>query len=204
MARSAVAEDHRLHERGPAEIVDVVERRAGADQLPHHAVMPEMRRRDQCRAVIDAGDELRARAVLEERLHHRRVVAHGGDRHGVVALAVEKGGIGSCVAQQRAGGVAMALEGRDVQGRAVVAVARVRIGAGGRKSPDFRDAAASRRGVQIAIGSELGRARRRLCQRRGNRCREHRREPAGQGQASHRATLHPCPDAQLAGSRASG
>ena len=58
MAVPALPEDHRLEERRPAEIVDMVERRAGADQLPDDAVMPEMRRRDERRAVIDAGDEL--------------------------------------------------------------------------------------------------------------------------------------------------
>ena len=43
VALAAVPEDDRLHQRRPVEIVDVVERRAGADQLLHHCDVPEVR-----------------------------------------------------------------------------------------------------------------------------------------------------------------
>ncbi len=42
MAAPALPEDHGLEQRRPAEIVDMVERRAAADQLPDDVVMLEM------------------------------------------------------------------------------------------------------------------------------------------------------------------
>jgi len=165
MAAPALPENHRLEERRPAEIVDMVERRAGADQLPDDAVMPEMRRSDQRGAVIDAGDERSARAAGDQRLDHRGVVAHRRDRHGVVALAVEEGGIGAR-GEERSGGGAMPLEDGDVERRPPVAVAGVEVGAGGREAPDGVGVVPGRCRVEVPIGGDLSRRRRHLGRRR--------------------------------------
>ena len=55
---AAVAEHHRLDQRRPAEIVDMVERRLGLDQRAHDLDMAEMGGRDQRGAVVGAGDVL--------------------------------------------------------------------------------------------------------------------------------------------------
>ena len=57
VARAAVAEDRGFDQGGPAEIVDMIERRAGADQFPHHAIVAEVRGGDQGGAVVDARDD---------------------------------------------------------------------------------------------------------------------------------------------------
>ena len=56
VAWPAVAKHHRFDQRGPAEIVDMVQRRAGFDENAHHFVMAQMRGGDQGAAVIGAGD----------------------------------------------------------------------------------------------------------------------------------------------------
>jgi hypothetical protein len=155
MAAPALPEDHGLEQRRPAEIVDMVERRAAADQLPDDVVMPEMRGRDERGAVIDAGDELGARAAGDQCLDHRGVVAHRRDRHGVVALVVEDGGIGAR-GEERPGCAAVTLEGGDVERRPPVAVAGVDVGAGGREAPDGVGVVPRRRRVEVAIGGDLG------------------------------------------------
>ena len=48
---------------------------------------------DQRRAIIDAGDQLRAGADGEQRLQRRQVIPHRNDGHGVITLIVEKGKI---------------------------------------------------------------------------------------------------------------
>ena len=54
----AVPEDHRLDQGGPTKVVDVVERCAGPDEFADNAVVAEMGRSDEGRAVVDAGDQL--------------------------------------------------------------------------------------------------------------------------------------------------
>jgi hypothetical protein len=56
VAPSAIPEDHRLDQGSSNQVVDVVERCAGADELANDAVMAEMGRGDQRGAVINAGD----------------------------------------------------------------------------------------------------------------------------------------------------
>jgi hypothetical protein len=66
MARSAIAEHDSLDERGPVQVVDMIERRARFDELAHDAVVSEVRRGNECRAIVAAGDELRAGAEREQ------------------------------------------------------------------------------------------------------------------------------------------
>jgi hypothetical protein len=58
MRLAPVAEDHRLDQRCPAQVVDVIQRGTACDQLPHDLVMAKMGRRDQGRSVIDAGHQI--------------------------------------------------------------------------------------------------------------------------------------------------
>ena len=51
MVLAAIAEHDQLDQRGPAEIVDVIERRAGRDQHAHDLGVAEMRGGDQRRAA---------------------------------------------------------------------------------------------------------------------------------------------------------
>ena len=72
MTGPAVPEDHRLDQGGPTQVVDVVERCAGPDELADNAIVAEMGRSDQGRAVVDAGDQLRAGAGGEQSLQRRK------------------------------------------------------------------------------------------------------------------------------------
>ena len=65
---AAIAEHDRFDQRGPFQIVDVIERRVSGNQCPHDFGVTEMRGRDQCRAVITAGDSLRVAAAFEREL----------------------------------------------------------------------------------------------------------------------------------------
>ena len=76
MIRPAVAEDHGLDQRGPSKVIDVVERGAGLNQRTHHFGMAEMRRGDQCGAVIGAGDRGRIAADSDGRPEEVRVVGN--------------------------------------------------------------------------------------------------------------------------------
>ena len=51
-----VAEDDRLDERRPAEIVDVIERRTSFDQSLHNRVMSKVGGRNQGSSIVSAGD----------------------------------------------------------------------------------------------------------------------------------------------------
>ena len=73
----------------------MVERRAGADQLAHDLDVAEMRRGDQRGAVVAAGDVLRAAAQLERDLQRRQIVRHRGDGDDVVAVVLQRVGIGA-------------------------------------------------------------------------------------------------------------
>lgn len=52
---AAIAQHDGLDDGGPAEVVHVVERRAGANELAHHLGMAEMRCGYERRAVVAAG-----------------------------------------------------------------------------------------------------------------------------------------------------
>ena len=79
VARAAVAQHDGLDHRRPVQVVDVVQRRPGADELAHDAVVPQVRRGDQRRAVVAAGHQLArsrpapaARAAFPRRRRRRR------------------------------------------------------------------------------------------------------------------------------------
>src|SRR5690606_33555305 len=53
--QAAIAEDHRLQQRSPAEIVDVIDVHAGREKDTHRLGMPVMGRGDQRGAAISVG-----------------------------------------------------------------------------------------------------------------------------------------------------
>lgn len=64
MLRPSIAQDNRLDERGPTEIVDVIERRTGGDELAHDLDVPMVRsRNDRYAAVAVDGLERRPRSI---------------------------------------------------------------------------------------------------------------------------------------------
>jgi hypothetical protein len=69
----------------------MVQRRAGGDELAHHAVVAQVRGGDQRGAVVAAGGELGAGAQRPAARAAWLVVGHGGDGHGVVAVVAPAG-----------------------------------------------------------------------------------------------------------------
>jgi hypothetical protein len=177
--RPAVAKHDRLDQRGPAEIVDVVERRLGADQHADHLGMAEMGGGDQSGAVIGTGGQAGAGAARQQSFQHRAVVLdrRNGDR--VIALGIERARIGA-VLEQGAHRGAAPREGRDMQGRAAMGIRRVEVFAGFGQAADLCGVTGGRRRVEAAIGGQLGRSRRSLGERfwcatqsqRGGQCEE--------------------------------
>jgi hypothetical protein len=120
-----------------------------------------MRRRDQRRAIVTAGNLLRARAELQQQLERRHVIGDGGYRHRVVAVAFFGIEIGAGFRQRR-NGVAMTAEGGDMQGRAAVSIPRVDIRTAGGQAADLARVAARSRTQQAGIGRDFARAGRDL------------------------------------------
>ena len=164
VALAAVAEHDRLDHRRPAQVVHVVERRAGGDQHPDDLVVTEVRGGDQRGAVVGAGHVLRAGAAFERDLEHRHVVGDGGDGHDVVALRVER--VRVCAAlHEHPGGVVLPAVRGDVQRRAPVAVAQLAVRAGGDEALDLGDVAGGGRGVQAGVRADFRLGGRDLCER---------------------------------------
>jgi hypothetical protein len=61
-------------QRGPLQIVDVIERSLGGNQRPHDFSVTEMSSRNQGRAVITASHGLRVTAAFKRYPEHRHVV----------------------------------------------------------------------------------------------------------------------------------
>ena len=57
----------------------MIQRRAHRDQYPHHPVVPQMRRRDQRGALINAGHQIGPVAQPDGQRHKIGVAGHGGN-----------------------------------------------------------------------------------------------------------------------------
>ncbi|VVT58189.1 hypothetical protein BOS5A_200461 [Bosea sp. EC-HK365B] len=161
MARPAIAEDHRLDQGGPAEIVDMVERRAGRDQFAHHAVMAEMGGRDQSRAEIGAGDGARVAADGERSAHGLDIIRDRRDGDRVIGAAVEGTRISTCPGEL-AHRLALAGMGGGKQCGTALTVAGFEAMAGRDRLPEGYKIAAIGRQMQPVIGRHLGRRWRNL------------------------------------------
>ena len=165
VVRPAIAEHDRLVQRGPAAPVDVIERRVVGDQDAHDLDVAEMGGGAQGRAVIRSVVTLRALAPPSSAmLEHLDVVVDGRDGQDVVALGVERIGIGAEPEERARRRVMLAVD-RDVQRRAAVRILDVHPLAGGDQALDLGDVAAGGGGMQAGIDLEVALARRRLGRR---------------------------------------
>jgi hypothetical protein len=165
---AAVAEYDRFDQRRPAKLVDVVERCLGGDQRAHNLVVAEMGGGNQRRAVIGAGDVRCLAAKLQCELEHRHVIGDGGNGDDVVALRLERVGVGAATCQSL-GGAGLFEESRDMQRCAAVTIAGIDQCAGGAEALDRGDVACGAGRVQALIGGNFGRAGRNLRQGRARR-----------------------------------
>ena len=136
----------------------MIERRAGRDQLAHHAGVAQVRGRDQRRAVVAAGHLGRARAQRQQQAQGLLVVRDRGDGHRVVAVAFQQVQVGAGLCQCP-DGIALPGEGGDVQRRAPMRIARVEVGARRNQPGDPGGVAALSGGVQALVGRRLRGAR---------------------------------------------
>lgn len=148
---AAVAEHDRLDHRGPAEIVDMIERRFRRDQRALDFIVTEMRGSDERGAVIGAGDVRRLAAACKRGLEHRYVIGDRGDGDDVVLLCLQRVRVGA-ETHQGARGIRLAHEGGDMQRRARVAVARIDRRARLHQLFDFSNVAFGGRRMQASIG----------------------------------------------------
>ena len=135
----------------------MVQRRVGSNQLAHHAVMPQVRRRDQRRAVVAAGDEPGAGTEREQGAQGFFIVGHRGDRDSVVAVVLPQAEIGAGRGE-RLDRLALARERGHMQWRAALAVAAIDVAAGQGLAHGDQVAAMGCR-MQPAVGGEFGSAR---------------------------------------------
>ena len=152
------------------------------------------------RAVVTAGDELRARTQREEQAQCLLVVGDRGDGYRVVAVVFECAQVGAGPGQVTHR-LALARERGHVQRRAAVGVARIDLGAGGHQGIDARRVPAPGRSVQAGVGGRLRRAGRAL-RRRRRRADQNGQHGCGPQPARPRTTpmahgriLQPPPDA---------
>ena len=128
------------------------------DQTTHDTVVAQMRRGDQRRAVVAAGDELRAGAEFQQQRQRPFVVGHRCDRHRVVAVVLQRAeiGAGGGEAADRVGPTRVR---RHVQRRPAISVARVDHGTRGQEPADRRSIATPRGLVQGRPGGAFRLAR---------------------------------------------
>jgi len=146
----------------------MVERRLGGDQGAHDLDVPAMGGRDQRGSVVGTGGGARVAAARKRDLEHFAIVVHGRDGDDVVALGIERVGIGA-EPDERACRVMLAQEGGNVQRGAAAGVLDVRLFAFGDQLLDLGGVAARGRVVQSGIDAQLPLARRRLSERRPGR-----------------------------------
>ena len=162
VALAAIPQHNGFNQRGPVQVVDVVQRRTGGNQLPHHAVVAQMGGRDQRRAIVATGHQFCAGTQLQQHTQGFLVVGHGGNGDGVVTV-VFQGSQGRAALGQGTQGLALARKRRHVQGRAAMGIARVRVGPGGQLPLQLGQIALLRRLVQALVTGNFGGTGRNLC-----------------------------------------
>ena len=159
----AIAQHDRFDQRRPAEVVDVIERRAATDQNAHDLDMAQMRRGDQRGSVVTAGDVRGTAAQREGDVERRQVVRDRRDGDDVVAVTLQRVRIGACL-HQRPHCVVLAGEGGNVQRGAAVPVTCVDTGAGSDEPGDLARVAAGCGGKKSRIPRALVRGGRQLAE----------------------------------------
>ena len=150
---------------------------------------------DQRGAVVGAGDGARVAATGERDLEHFEVVVDCGDGDDVVALGVERVGIGA-KPDERARRPVLPAESCDVQRRAAVGVLDIRLLAFGDELFDLGDIAARGGVMQTGIDAQFPLGRWRL--------REHDTGCAGaphrektENNETNKVPRHGCTDAEI-------
>ena len=178
---AAIAEHDAHDQGGPPHRIDVIERSLGLDQRLHDLHVPEMRRRDQRRPIVVAGDRARIGAALDPDLEQLHVIVDGSDGQKVEALQVARVRIGA-EPQQCAHRLVMLAVGGDDQRRAAVGVLKVDLLALSDQFFDLGYVAVGGGGVQAGIDAKLAIRRRHLRLERGGRSRAERRKRCCNGQ----------------------
>jgi hypothetical protein len=158
VARPAIAEDDRLDHRRPVQVVHVVQRRPGANELAHDFVVPEVRRRDERGAVVAAGHQSRVGAVREQEAQRFHVIGHRGDGDAIVAIVLQQVDVGARVGE-RLDRRALPGEDGDMERRAAAPIPCVEVHPGSGKPVHFCDVALRGGGVQALVRGDFRRAR---------------------------------------------
>src|SRR5262245_41633907 len=124
MTLAAVSEHDRLDQRGPAKVIDVVERSLGCDQRSDHLDMAKMGCRNQRSALVGACNVSWAATAFECEPEHRDIVGHGRNGDDVVLLRFKCICI-SAKTYQCARGFVFGHKGRDMERRAAARIARI-------------------------------------------------------------------------------
>jgi hypothetical protein len=166
VSRAAVAEHDGFHQRRPAQIVDMVERRAGGDQHAHDLRMTEMGGGDKRGAVIDRGDGARVAAAVERDLEAGQIVCDRRDGDDVVAPEFKPVRI-RAETEQGTRGLVLLHEDGHMQRRSLLRIGGVERGTVADGALDRGNVALGCSGVKAAIrGDGVGRR----CDLRG--CRD--------------------------------
>ena len=152
---ASVAEHDRFNCGRPVQVVHVVQRRAGSNQLTHHAVVAQMRGCDQRCAVVAAGDLPGAGTQSQQHAQRVLIVGYRGNGHAVIAVLVQQIDIGAGLHQRANRGV-LSGEGRHMQRCAAVAVAGIEVGCGGNDFFNLGHIALVGGRVQAFVGGHLG------------------------------------------------
>ena len=158
VAQAAVAQHDGFDHGRPVQVVDMVQRRTGRNQLPDHPVMAQVGGGDQCRAVIATGDLLGGRPQGQQHAQRFLVVGNGGNRDAVVAVFFKQVEIGACLGE-RADCARLSGKGGDMQRCSPVTVAGIEVGLGAREFFNLRCVAPVGGGVQALVAGGFGGAR---------------------------------------------
>ena len=150
MSRAAVAEDHRLEQRGPAQVVDVILVDRGSEQDLHRLDVAVMRRRDEAGAAIAVG-VLEVGAGGERHLQDFDAALSGGVEIGRILDEILGVDVGALLNEVSRDLDAVAV-GRGQERGASALVAGVDASAAGEKLLHHDKLAALRRGDHLALG----------------------------------------------------
>lgn len=117
MPDAVIAEDHRLQQRRPAELVDVIDIDTRFDQCPYGLDMSALRSRNQRRASIPVG-AFQVHAVRQRQFENFEMAARSGIKIRAVLDAVLCVDVGSGLDQRPRGGDIVLMRGDEKRGLA--------------------------------------------------------------------------------------
>ena len=90
MTRTTVTQDDRLYERGPTQVVDVIERSLTVDERTHHFNVPEMGCGDKGRSLVGTRSEAGIGTRRDRQFHHFEIIQDSSDRQQIVPVIIER------------------------------------------------------------------------------------------------------------------